>query len=109
MFPLGQTNLSTEGTSRVRDEKPDSTMEIGASPVLLEFSALTSPRQVGDRARDLRRVSFPTVAPNVGLPAALARGKHVPVQRFQKSLTLLDVRPGLIIIDRSISVLKIAS
>ena len=59
-FPLGQTNPSTEGTSGVRDEKPDSTMETGADPVLLESSALTSPRRVGNRARDPRRVSYPT-------------------------------------------------
>ena len=60
-FPLGQTNPSTEGISRVRDEKPDSTTETGASPVLLGSSDLTSLRRIGDRARDPRRVSYPTV------------------------------------------------
>ena len=89
-FPLGQTNPSTEGTSGVRDEKPDSTMETGAGPVLLESSETTLPRPDEDRVHVLRPVSHPTVAPNVGLPAALARGKRVAVLRFRKSLTLLD-------------------
>ena len=60
-FSLGQTNPSTEGTSGVRDEKPDSTMETGAGPVLLESSETTLPRPDEDRVHVLRPVSYPTL------------------------------------------------
>ena len=93
-FPLGQTNPSTEGTSGVRDEKPDSTMETGAGPVLLESSETTLPRPGEDRVHVLRPVSYPTVAPNVGLPAALVGGERTLVPGFQQSLTLQDLNLG---------------